>query len=86
LTNLKGVYIQKGNFEKAIRTTEAVLMMSPDAHHEIRDRGILHLYRKAYGRALKDFEFYLSLDPPGMDFLHIHKLIDEARRGMSTRN
>ncbi len=86
LTNLKGVYIQKGNFDKAIRTTEAIMMIEPTAVNEIRDRGILHLYKKSYYRAAKDFEFYMSLEPPDLDFIHIHNLMAEARRGMQGRN
>ena len=86
LTNLKGVYVQKGNLKKAIRVTEAMLLIKPDAYNEIRDRAILHLYRGAYSKAMKDLEFFLSLDPPGMDFLQIENLMAQARRGLSTLN
>ncbi len=63
LTNLKMIYAQTQQPEKAIAAIDRILLLNPDASHEYRDRGALHMQLDLYTLALADFERYLEGEP-----------------------
>ncbi len=67
LGNLKGIYLHKEDYTKALLVSEYILLLIPDAAREIRDRGIIHLQLKHYAKALHDLKAYLKLEPQADD-------------------
>ena len=67
LANLKGVWIKKADFERAISACDRILLLLPEAATEIRDRGLLWLKLECYRPALVDLEAYLAKAPNAPD-------------------
>ncbi|HUI26259.1 MAG TPA: tetratricopeptide repeat protein [Candidatus Kryptonia bacterium] len=63
LGNLKQVHIKAEEFEAALSCCDRILMLTPAAPQEIRDRGLLYQRLECYGAALADLERFLQLAP-----------------------
>ncbi|MGE3908402.1 MAG: SirB1 family protein [Chloroflexota bacterium] len=65
LNNLKGIYVNREDWERAVRTMDLMLIARPGASSEYRDRGTAHLRAGNLRRARGDFEHYLlnAADP-----------------------
>jgi regulator of sirC expression with transglutaminase-like and TPR domain len=59
LNNLKGIYARLGDWPRAVRTIDLLLLVEPGASAEYRDRGAAHLRNGDLRRARDDFEHYL---------------------------
>jgi regulator of sirC expression with transglutaminase-like and TPR domain len=60
LYNLKGIYYQKEQYNKALSIVERILILNPGLLSEIRDRGLLYMQTSLFAKALADLEFYLA--------------------------
>lgn len=67
LRNLKGVYLQKNDFPRALSVIERILLIEPDVPGEIRDRGSIHQRLGNHQAALRDFQRYVTLAPRAED-------------------
>ena len=67
LNNLKGIYVNSQNHQKALSVVALILELSPDNYSEIRDRGLLYYKLECFSQALHDLECYLSLSPDAPD-------------------
>ena len=63
LSNLKQVYVEKEDHERALGCADRILLLMPDAPRELRDRGILYQRLECFAAALRDLERYLQLAP-----------------------
>ncbi len=63
LSNLKQVYVDTSEFERALACVDRILLLAPDAPRELRDRGIIYQRLECFAAALRDFERYLQLAP-----------------------
>jgi regulator of sirC expression with transglutaminase-like and TPR domain len=63
LGNLKHVYLQTKSFESALTCCERLLLLAPDAAHELRDRGLLYEQLECHRAAQIDLERFLELAP-----------------------
>jgi len=74
LYNLKGIYYQKEEQQKALNVVEQILLLNPGTLSEIRDRGLLYMQTSLFAKALADLEFYLSHAPApeGRSYLEGH--------------
>ncbi|NJP08877.1 MAG: tetratricopeptide repeat protein [Leptolyngbyaceae cyanobacterium RU_5_1] len=79
LTNLKVIYIDRSNFQKALAATERILLLFPNTPVELRDRGILYYQLNRLHEARQDFEDYLTLVPTAQDAPVIQQLLDRMR-------
>jgi regulator of sirC expression with transglutaminase-like and TPR domain len=84
LNNLKGIYINKNDFEHALTISDLIIILLPHAGIEQRDRGFLHLELKHYGKAIKDLQAYLELDPD--DRYEIRKHIKGIKQTIAQLN
>jgi regulator of sirC expression with transglutaminase-like and TPR domain len=67
LRNLHGVYVERGEWDRAARSADRVLKLMPDQPDALRDRGLAYLkmdYRKG---ALADLSRYLHVAPKAAD-------------------
>jgi regulator of sirC expression with transglutaminase-like and TPR domain len=63
LSNLKQVYVEKNDAERALGCVDRILLLAPETPRELRDRGLLYQRLECFGSALRDLERYLQLAP-----------------------
>ena len=81
LTNLKAIYLNRGELEKVLTAIERILILFPDAAFELRDRGILYFRTNRWVEARQDLEAYLEAVPMADDRDTIRKLLDRIGQG-----
>lgn len=79
LHNLKRIYLEARQFDDALRAVELLLVLAPWDLDEIRDRGLIHHRRLAYGEALRDLEVYAEHRPEAEDAGRIWENIQVLR-------
>ena len=67
LRNLKAIYAQAKLYRQAIAIIERILLLSPEAHEELRDRGFLLAQTNRFAAALADAQNYLRRVPNATD-------------------
>lgn len=82
--NLKRVYTEAGETQKAIQAATLILTLQPDAHAELRDRALLYRRIEAYRAALADLTRYLEEEPEAHDADALRGLVIELR-GINAR-
>lgn len=63
LGNLKQIYIERSDFERALTCSDRILLLLPQSPLEIRDRGILYQRLECFSAALRDLKKFLALCP-----------------------
>ncbi len=67
LRNLHGVYAERGDWERAVRSADRILRMSPRSGEALRDRGLGYLELGYAHGARQDLTRYLQLNPSASD-------------------
>ena len=80
--NLKNSYVQSFVYDKALRCTNMVLAIEPEAPEDIRDKGILEERLQNSEAALKYLNKYLEINPNADDIDFILEMI----RSIKTKN
>ena len=68
LRNLKGIYRETDKPERLLEVLNRMLVLTPEAHGELRDRGFVYQRLECWRPALKDLTDYLQLEPDAADF------------------
>lgn len=77
LRNLKGIYRETDKPERLLEVLNRMLMVAPEAHGELRERGLVYQRLECYRAALKDLSDYSSLEPDAPDIEDVRaKLIE----------
>jgi regulator of sirC expression with transglutaminase-like and TPR domain len=79
LNNLKVVYLQRGEFLRAVRVIERLCQLTPGNPLELRDLGASLLRANQPGRAIDPLEAYLKARPDAGDEQDVRKLLNKAR-------
>ena len=79
LTNLKGVYLRREDYPRAIRVTERLRQLHPDDALQRRDLGIGLLHAGEPGRAIDHLTAYLTSFPDAADVKAVRQFLDQAR-------
>jgi regulator of sirC expression with transglutaminase-like and TPR domain len=80
LYNLKGIYTQKEEYQKAISVIDKILTLNPMTPSELRDRGLLYMQTSFFAKALADLESYLANAVSPEDTSYIENHIKMLRR------
>ena len=67
LRNLHGVYAERDDWERAARSADRILRLSPDNGDALRDRGLAYLKMGYRQGARNDLARYLQLNPEAQD-------------------
>jgi regulator of sirC expression with transglutaminase-like and TPR domain len=86
LRNLKAIYINNQNYQKALATLDRILLIAPDRAEEVRERGQLYERLECFGPALTDLRRYMSLNPADPEAGDLHRRIVELERMVSRLN
>lgn len=77
LMNLKIIYLNSGDFKRALTVSERILLLFPDSVNEKRDRGILYYHLERWTEARQDLENYLEILPTAQDAAIIRQILDQ---------
>jgi regulator of sirC expression with transglutaminase-like and TPR domain len=86
LTNLKQIYGQREDWDRALAAVERILLLNPEQPGEIRDRGAIHLRRGALQAARTDFERYMTLAPQANDLPAVRDQLALVEKLLAMRN
>jgi regulator of sirC expression with transglutaminase-like and TPR domain len=86
LFNLKGIYYQREEFNKALAIIDRILMLNPGTLSEIRDRGLLYMQTSLFSQALADLEYYLQQAKAPEDVSYIEAHIKTLRGVVAATN
>ena len=86
LYNLKGIYYQREEHQKALSVVDRILILNPGTPSEIRDRGLLYMQTSLFSKALADLEFYLQRTHSPEDVSYIQAHIKTLRRVVASPN
>jgi regulator of sirC expression with transglutaminase-like and TPR domain len=75
LRNLKALYAEKDDYDRALRCTDRLLTLDPDQPGEVRDRGLLYLKVGHLEAARGDLTRYVAENPEAED-------LDKAREAL----
>ena len=79
IRNLKAIYMQRGDFVRALTVAEFDVSLDPHSPLNRRDRGIAHYMLGHAAKAIDDLRFYLALVPDGPDVGRVRALVAELR-------
>ena len=81
LLNLKGIYHRTGDDARALSAVERILVVSPTARQQIRDRGYLLARLGRDGEAVAQLETYLTFAPNAGDVERVEALVRDLKAG-----
>ncbi|MGH8686607.1 MAG: SirB1 family protein [Burkholderiales bacterium] len=67
LRNLKGIYRDADQPQRLLDVLNRMLVVSPEAHGDLRERGLLYQRLECYRAALNDLKTYSDLEPEAPD-------------------
>jgi regulator of sirC expression with transglutaminase-like and TPR domain len=81
LRNLKGIYREADQPERLLEVLNRMLVVVPEAHGELRERGLLYQRMECYRAALRDLQDYSARAPeaPDIDDVRVRVLELSAR-------
>ena len=81
LRNLKGIYRDADKPQRLLEVLNRMLVVAPEAHGELRERGLLYQRLECYRAALKDLQDYSALEPEAPDIDDVRaKLVELSAR------
>ena len=81
LRNLKGIYREADKPQRLLEVLNRMLAVAPEAHGELRERGLLYQRMECYRAALKDLQDYSALEPEAPDIDDVRaKLVELSAR------
>ncbi len=78
LRNLKGVYLHKGDFQRALSAIDRIILVTPDLASEFRDRGSVRQRLGQIQGAVQDYKKYIELAPDAKDAGQIRTLVQRS--------
>jgi regulator of sirC expression with transglutaminase-like and TPR domain len=86
LTNLKGIYLKREDFHRAVRTMERLLILAPDDVIQRRDLGVALVRADRPGAAIAHLESYLTQHRDGEDAELVGKVLQRAKKNVARWN
>jgi regulator of sirC expression with transglutaminase-like and TPR domain len=81
LTNLKSIYLNVQDHERALAAVDRILLVRPVAPGEIRDKGVILARMGRNREALEQLEAYLNVAPDAADSEKILGMVAELKAG-----
>jgi regulator of sirC expression with transglutaminase-like and TPR domain len=80
LRNLKAVYLERRDPQRALAAADLVIELEPRAAEEYRDRARIYLDLECFRAALSDLRSYLMLKPGAEDAAVVRRSVAELQR------
>jgi regulator of sirC expression with transglutaminase-like and TPR domain len=81
LSNLKGIYLNARDEERALAAVERLLLLRPERNEVLREQGMLLVRTGRTDEALGVLRRYLEREPPPADVEQVERLLRELREG-----
>jgi len=85
LRNLHGVYAEREEWDRAARSADRVLKLTPDQPEALRDRGLAYLKMDYKAGAQRDLARYLHLSPDAKDAPELREQLVEINAVRTSR-
>ncbi|CAN7475112.1 SirB1 family protein [Pseudoxanthomonas sp. LjRoot143] len=85
LRNLHGVYAEREEWDRAARSADRVLKLTPDQPEALRDRGLAYLKMDYKAGAQRDLARYLHLSPEAKDAPDLREQLVELNAVRTSR-
>lgn len=86
LGNLRLIYFQRQDYERATRVLDYLLEGLPDAAEEHKQRAVLYLQQRRYRAAMADLNRYLELLPEAADRADVEQQLKRIHRFLGSVN
>jgi regulator of sirC expression with transglutaminase-like and TPR domain len=86
LRNLKGLYLEQGDWERVARSADRLLKLSPDTAEALRDRGLAYRELGYAKGAREDLARYLQLLPEADDLETVRSTLIDLGTGANRVN
>ena len=86
LRNLKGIFANTNDFERALAMSDLICTLTPNEPHELRDRGQFYAALDCFRAAQADFQRYLELLPTAPDAGVVRRQLREAAAHVARLN
>lgn len=86
LANLKAIYLEREDHGRALAAVDRILLLTPDALEERRDRGLIHIKREAFSLAASELEAYLRARPEAHDREQVSRYLATVRQILARLN
>jgi regulator of sirC expression with transglutaminase-like and TPR domain len=80
LRNLKGIFLQRGEYQLALPFLDRLVAVQPEADHERRDRGMVRFQLGRYREALEDLQNYLERGATQGQAASVQRLANHIRQ------
>lgn len=80
LNNLRGIYLNQGDFGRALAVVDRVQLLIPEDPEVLRDHGFLSLQWGDPSQGIEELERYLDAEPEAEDQEEVRAVLAEARR------
>jgi len=80
LANLKQIFVERQDWPRALACLDRMLLLAPNAAHELRERGLLYQRLECFSAALQDLERYLQAAPNDDKDDQLRALLPALRR------
>jgi regulator of sirC expression with transglutaminase-like and TPR domain len=80
LRNLKSLYLQRQDLERALSACARAILIEPAAAEEYRDRAEIYFELECFRAALADYQHYLQLRPNAADLSEVRGKVAELQR------
>jgi len=80
LRNLKGIYLQRKLYDKALQIMNIIVTLAGDVPEEWRDRGAVYQQLECARAALQDYQKYLQMKPEAEDKERIEEHLFDLRK------
>ncbi len=79
LRNLKGIYLQREDFQRSLAMIERIVLLRPELLEERRDRGLVLYQLGRYEDAREDLQNYLDSGPQAADLQGVRRIVNQIR-------
>lgn len=86
LNNLKGIYLHRKDFSRALGVVERLLLIHPDSPNEFRDRGLIYGQMNKFPQAIADLRCYLEAVEEAKDREAITKHLRQLQIRQASQN
>ena len=86
LNNLRGIYVNARQFQKALSITEMALAIQPNSPLEWKQRAALLIHLHRHAEAIADLNRYLELEPETDDANEIRQIVSDLRKSLAQLN
>jgi len=86
LRNLKRIYLERGQYDKALTVMQRMPLVVPESAEELRDRGLIYAELDCFRAAQGDLENYLRRRPDAPDAMEMHAKLVELKSASARLN